>query len=58
MYDEVHAVKDVNLEIRDKGFMVLIGPDRARPARRQAALRTAARPAAFLRHGIESGDLV
>src|SRR5438045_4378584 len=26
MYDEVHAVKDVNLEIRDKEFMVFVGP--------------------------------
>jgi multiple sugar transport system ATP-binding protein len=26
MYDEVHAVKDVNLDIRDKEFMVLVGP--------------------------------
>jgi multiple sugar transport system ATP-binding protein len=26
MYDDVHAVKDVNLEIRDKEFMVLVGP--------------------------------
>src|SRR6202140_141375 len=26
MYDEVHAVKDVNLEIRDKEFLVLGGP--------------------------------
>src|ERR1700740_2417701 len=26
MYDEVHAVKDLNLEIRDKEFMVLVGP--------------------------------
>jgi multiple sugar transport system ATP-binding protein len=26
MYDEVHAVKDVNLEIRDKEFLVLVGP--------------------------------
>jgi multiple sugar transport system ATP-binding protein len=26
MYDEVHAVKDVNLEIHDKEFMVLVGP--------------------------------
>src|SRR5574337_1987517 len=25
-YDEVHAVKDVNLPIRDKEFMVLVGP--------------------------------
>src|SRR5918911_336405 len=25
-YDEVHAVKDVNLEIRDKEFMVFVGP--------------------------------
>ncbi|HEY3795124.1 MAG TPA: sn-glycerol-3-phosphate ABC transporter ATP-binding protein UgpC [Bradyrhizobium sp.] len=25
-YDEVHAVKDVNLEIRDREFMVLVGP--------------------------------
>src|SRR5690242_6292311 len=25
-YDEVHAVKDVNLQIRDKEFMVLVGP--------------------------------
>jgi multiple sugar transport system ATP-binding protein len=25
-YDEVHAVKDVNLHIRDKEFMVLVGP--------------------------------
>jgi len=25
-FDEVHAVKDVNLEIRDKEFMVLVGP--------------------------------
>ena len=25
-YDEVHAVKDVNLDIRDKEFMVLVGP--------------------------------
>ena len=25
-YDEVHAVKDVNLEIRDKEFLVLVGP--------------------------------
>src|SRR4051795_11350022 len=26
MYDEVHAVKDVNLDIRDKEFVVLVGP--------------------------------
>ena len=26
MYGEVHAVKDVNLEIRDKEFVVLVGP--------------------------------
>ena len=26
MYDEVHAVIDVNLEIRDKEFVVLVGP--------------------------------
>src|SRR6266404_3641349 len=25
-YDEVHAVKDVNLNIRDKEFVVLVGP--------------------------------
>jgi multiple sugar transport system ATP-binding protein len=25
-YDDVHAVKDVNLEIRDKEFVVLVGP--------------------------------
>jgi multiple sugar transport system ATP-binding protein len=25
-FDEVHAVKDVNLEIRDKEFVVLVGP--------------------------------
>ena len=25
-YDEVHAVKDVNLTIRDNEFMVLVGP--------------------------------
>ena len=25
-YDEVHAVKDVNLDIHDKEFMVLVGP--------------------------------
>src|SRR5690242_20887564 len=25
-YDEVHAVKDVNLDIRDKEFMVFVGP--------------------------------
>src|SRR5436190_5394448 len=25
-YDDVHAVKDVNLTIRDKEFMVLVGP--------------------------------
>jgi multiple sugar transport system ATP-binding protein len=25
-YDEVHAVKDVNLEIRDKEFIVFVGP--------------------------------
>src|SRR5678810_441159 len=25
-YDEVHAVKDVNLTIRDKEFMVFVGP--------------------------------
>src|SRR5580693_4006237 len=25
-YDEVHAMKDVNLEIRDKEFLVLVGP--------------------------------
>ena len=25
-FDEVHAVKDVNLEIRDKEFIVLVGP--------------------------------
>src|SRR5512145_2481904 len=25
-YDEVHAVKDVNLHIRDKEFLVLVGP--------------------------------
>jgi multiple sugar transport system ATP-binding protein len=26
MYDEVHAVIDVNLEIHDKEFVVLVGP--------------------------------
>src|SRR5438309_11348311 len=26
MYDEVHVVRDVNLEIRDKEFVVLVGP--------------------------------
>src|ERR687888_239463 len=26
MYDDVRAVKDVNLEIRDKEFVVLVGP--------------------------------
>src|SRR5437763_6911117 len=26
MYDDYHAVKDVNLEIRDKEFVVLVGP--------------------------------
>ena len=26
MYDDSHAVKDVNLEIRDKEFLVLVGP--------------------------------
>ena len=26
MYGDVHAVKDVNLEIRDNEFMVLVGP--------------------------------
>src|ERR671912_1603939 len=26
MYDDVHAVKDVNLNIRDKEFVVLVGP--------------------------------
>jgi multiple sugar transport system ATP-binding protein len=26
MYDEVHAVRDVNLEIRDREFVVLVGP--------------------------------
>jgi multiple sugar transport system ATP-binding protein len=26
MYDEVHAVKDVNLEIHDKEFVVFVGP--------------------------------
>src|SRR5438046_5373980 len=26
MYDEVHAVKDVNLDIHDKEFVVLVGP--------------------------------
>src|SRR4029434_3842906 len=25
-YDETHAVKDVNLEIRDREFVVLVGP--------------------------------
>src|SRR5579872_3290505 len=25
-YDEVHAVKNVNLDIRDKEFIVLVGP--------------------------------
>src|SRR5947209_15023590 len=25
-YDEVHAVKNVNLDIRDKEFVVLVGP--------------------------------
>src|SRR5215467_2828084 len=25
-YDEVHAVKDVNLDIKDKEFVVLVGP--------------------------------
>src|ERR1700740_3206793 len=25
-YDQVHAVKNVNLEIRDKEFVVLVGP--------------------------------
>src|SRR5438270_10754673 len=26
MYDEVHAVKDVNLDIGDKEFVALVGP--------------------------------
>src|SRR5260221_2122842 len=26
MYDDVHAVRDVNLEIRDREFVVLVGP--------------------------------
>src|SRR5919108_5241695 len=26
MYDDVHAVKDVSLQIRDKEFVVLVGP--------------------------------
>jgi multiple sugar transport system ATP-binding protein len=26
MYDDFHAVKDVNIEIRDKEFLVLVGP--------------------------------
>jgi multiple sugar transport system ATP-binding protein len=26
MYDQIHAVKDVNLEIHDKEFVVLVGP--------------------------------
>src|SRR5712691_1294080 len=26
MYDDFHAVKDVDLEIRDKEFLVLVGP--------------------------------
>src|SRR3979411_1112640 len=26
MYDEVHAVKDVNMDIHDKEFLVLVGP--------------------------------
>src|SRR3954453_869478 len=26
MYDELHAVKDVDLDIRDKEFVVLVGP--------------------------------
>src|SRR6059058_3282147 len=26
MYDEVHAVKDVNLDIHDQEFVVLVGP--------------------------------
>jgi len=26
MYDDVHAVKDVNLNILDKEFVVLVGP--------------------------------
>src|ERR1043165_6374288 len=25
-YDEIHAVKNVNLEIRDREFVVLVGP--------------------------------
>jgi len=25
-YDSVHAVKDVNLQIRDKEFVVFVGP--------------------------------
>ena len=25
-FDEVHVVKDVNLEVRDKEFVVLVGP--------------------------------
>ena len=25
-YDEVHAVKDVNLDIHDQEFVVLVGP--------------------------------
>ncbi len=29
-YDDVHAVKDVNLEIRDKEFMVFVGSLRQR----------------------------
>src|SRR5919108_3935541 len=43
MYDEVHAVRDVNLEIRDKEFVVLVGPSgcgKTTPLRMVAGLET------------------
>src|SRR4029077_16640031 len=42
-FDEVHAVKDVNLDIRDKEFVVLVGPSgcgRTTPLRMVAGLES------------------
>src|SRR2546426_250391 len=53
-YDEVHAVKDVNLHIRDKEFVVLVGPSgcgKSRPGQLSGGRRQRAAVArAIVRH--------
>src|SRR5258705_1406618 len=54
-YDEVHAVKDVNLTIRDKEFIVLVGPS---GCGKSMARRRLAGPEEITAGGITTGGRV